>query len=45
MTIEYQMDGNNLMRLERLLEPHGYSLEKVQAWDAFFVNHDLLETP
>ncbi len=45
MTVEYQMDGGNLMRLERLLEPHGYSLEKVQAWDAFFVNRDLLETP
>jgi len=44
MTIEYQMDGGNLMRLEHLLEPHGYSLEKVQAWDAFFINRDLLET-
>jgi hypothetical protein len=41
MTIEYQQDAGTLMRLERLLEPHGYTLERVQAWDAFFYNKEL----
>ena len=41
MTIEYQQDAGTLMRLERLLEPHGYMLERVQAWDAFFYNKEL----
>ncbi len=42
MTVEYQQDAGILMRLERLMEPHGYTLDKVQAWDAFFITREIL---
>lgn len=35
LTVEFR-DNITLMRLMRLLEPHGYVLERVCAWDAFF---------
>lgn len=35
LTVEFR-DSDTLMRLCRILEPHGYILEDVRAWDAFF---------
>jgi FkbM family methyltransferase len=40
MTIEC-LNASDLMRLQRILEPHGYVLDRVQAWDAFFLNERL----
>ncbi len=36
LTVEYLEDAATLMRLCRILEPHGYELAKTQGWDAFF---------
>lgn len=38
MTVEYRQDAGDLMRLQRILEPHGFMLDRVQGWDAMFVN-------
>ena len=42
LTVEYREDARELMRLQRILEPHGYVLDRVQAWDAFFYHAALL---
>ena len=41
LTVEYREDAGELMRLQRILEPHGYVLDRVQAWDAFFYHTSL----
>lgn len=38
ITVEFRYDDVLLARLEQLLEPEGYALEHVAAFDAFFVN-------
>lgn len=35
LTIEFR-DSDTLMQIRRIVEPHGYVLEQVRAWDAFF---------
>jgi FkbM family methyltransferase len=35
LTVEFR-DSNTLMRIRRIMEPHGYTLELIRAWDAFF---------
>jgi len=42
MTVEWRQNAEVLKRLEGLLLFHGYTLDKVQAWDAYFVSKDLL---
>jgi FkbM family methyltransferase len=42
LTVEYREDTGELMRLRRLLEPHGYVLDRTRAWDAFFYHEDLV---
>ena len=42
LTVEYREDAAELMRLQRILEPHGYVLDRVQAWDAFFYHSQLI---
>jgi FkbM family methyltransferase len=37
LTVEV-LDANRLMHMQRLLEPHGYVLDTVRAWDAFFTH-------
>jgi FkbM family methyltransferase len=44
LTVEYREDAGELMRLQRILEPHGYVLDQVRAWDAFFYYESLMET-
>lgn len=41
ITAEFRYDVVMLARLEELLEPNGYVLEHVEAFDAFFVNRRL----
>ena len=45
LTVEYREDAGELMRLRRILEPHGYVLDQVRAWDAFFYHEALSESP
>jgi FkbM family methyltransferase len=41
LTVEYREDAGELMRLRRILEPHGYILDRTVAWDAMFINEAL----
>jgi FkbM family methyltransferase len=41
LTVEYREDAGELMRLRRILEPHGYILDRTRAWDAFFYHESL----
>jgi FkbM family methyltransferase len=45
MTVEFLQDAGTLMRLQRLMEPHGYELAQCVAWDAFFINKTLGDLP
>jgi len=36
LTVEYLQDAGILHRLQRILEPNGYILDQVRAWDACF---------
>lgn len=42
LTVGHQ-DAGDLMRLRRIMEPHGYELDHVQAWAACFINPELIE--
>jgi FkbM family methyltransferase len=43
MTIEVGVDGKTTGKLCELLEPWGYELSHVRAWEAFFIHPQLLE--
>jgi FkbM family methyltransferase len=44
LTVEYRQEAAELMRLHRILEPHGYVLDHTQAWDAMFINQSLVSS-
>ncbi len=41
LTVEYHQDAGILMQLRRVMEPHGYELDKVRAWESFWTRKEL----